>query len=394
MFYSGFFICSLSRPGSISKNAEKRERIFDLFTFSIMSLTNIDDPVIQPNSIVGTEKKYNFHEIIYGHLRPWLTGAYFREPHYIDLLRNFVRTPKNSSPHYRISRSEAPFTAKIKYYLCLIDNDTTEIINQLMKEEKNSKNLIAYKIDKSRKELIDLLVEIQALIEQRKFADEDIFSKEVYSDADCNQKECAYIFHYLFDACVCCLLEIQADFAKFIPQNDLLTVGDIYNMIVKKPFSEEQFIREIDVTETDAGLISPSFQLKKDESFVRQYAHEKYLTFMDEVEFYRFDQLPKISTLSSVHQNRLIRKIIENPLPYSIAMLSYLGYLDSLHKSYAMSKVNIYLHIAKAFHTDVRTVKGNCLVLNPYSKEDRCKYQADRYLGKVEKDYQAILESS
>jgi hypothetical protein len=165
-------------------------------------------------------------------------------------------------------------------------------------------------------------------------------------------------------------------------------------MIVKKPFSEEQFIREIDVTETDAGLISPSFQLKKDESFVRQYAHEKYLTFMDEVEFYRFDQLPKISTLSSVPQNRLIRKIIENPLPYSIAMLSYLGYLDSLHKSYALSKVNIYLHIAKAFHTDVRTVKGNCLVLNPYSKEDRGKYQADRYLGKVEKDYQAILESS
>jgi len=52
-------------------------------------------------------------------------------------------------------------------------------------------------------------------------------------------------------------------FCKFIPQNDLLTVGDIYNMIVKKPFSEEQFIREIDVTETDAGLISPSFQLKK-----------------------------------------------------------------------------------------------------------------------------------
>lgn len=356
-----------------------------------MSPTNIDDPVIQLNSIVGTEKKYNLYEIIYGNLRPWLSHTCLREEHYINLLRNFVCTPKIYPTHFRMDGCVPIFTAKVKYYLSLIDNDAIALVNRLMEEEKIDKNLVAYQLDQTIKGIIDLLMEIYALIELRKYNNKAVFATDNNVGADCNHRECAYIFHYLFSACICCLLEIQANFKEFISRNNLLTVADIYNIILKKPLPEQPFIHKIDTRVSEVAQISPSGQTNEDETFVRQYAHEKYSTFMEEVEFYRFDQLPKIRSLSTVSKNRLIQKIVENPLSYSVAMLSFLGYLNHLSKSYALSKVDIYKHLAKAFNIDVRTVKGNCLVLSPNSKEDRYKYQADQYLCKVKEEYQAIL---
>jgi len=130
-----------------------------------------------------------------------------------------------------------------------------------------------------------LLVEIQALIEQRKFADENICSKEVYSDTDCNQKECAYIFHYLFDACVCCLLEIQADFANLFPQKRFTDRWGHLQYDREKTVFGRTIYSGNRCNGNGCGANFAIFPTEKDESFVRQYAHEKYLTFMDEVEF-------------------------------------------------------------------------------------------------------------
>ena len=112
---------------------------------------------------------------------------------------------------------------------------------------------------------------------------------------------------------------------------------------------------------------------------------------MEIVNPYRFTELPKLIALNDTAKNSLIKEIVENPLHYSVAMLSFLGYLDNLKKAYSLNKEKIYSHISKALNSDVRTIKGNCLVLNPNSNEDRYKYQADQYIEKVEKDYNNIL---
>ena len=187
-----------------------------------------------------------------------------------------------------------------------------------------------------------------------------------------------------------CWLEIQTRFIDYVHSDDVLTIADIYSQILQKPAPDNLQIQEIKTIDLvdDTPVEQPS---TKEESFAIQYAQEKYTLFMEVVTPYRFIELEKLSPLNDTAKNRLIKELVENPLHYSVAMLSFLGYLDSLKKTYSLTMEKIYSHIAKALNSDIRTVKGNCLVLNPTSKEDRYKYQADQYKKKVEEDYNIII---
>ena len=334
----------------------------------------------------------NIKAIINGNLQPWQPKTNLSDDFYSPELRKLHSIQEAFTTHYKIDFGIVPFSKKIKYYQRLIDIDIAIYLNNTLNVTNGgSENLAAFKLDKAQRKIRSLLVEINELIERKQFDISFIASKNADFKTDQNHKECTFIFHYLLVGIMRCLLEIQAQFIDIIHNEDKLTIADIYSQILQKAVPEKSQIQEIHTIEAKPDVASITRPVEKEEAFVIQYAQEKYSVFMEQVIFYRFSELSKLKVLNEAAKNSLIKVLVENPLHYSIAMLSFLGYMESLKKMYSLTKENTYRHIAKALKSDVRTVKGNCLVLNPNSNDDRYKYKADQYTVIVEQDYNKLL---
>lgn len=102
-----------------------------------------------------------------------------------------------------------------------------------------------------------------------------------------------------------------------------------------------------------------------------------------------FNSLPRVKELDSKNKvESLIELIVSNKTPYQIAMLNYLGLLDFLFEF--GTKENSYRNLAKILNVPDRVIKGNCLVLNPKSSENRNNYTAHLHKKEVETDYRKI----
>ena len=69
----------------------------------------------------------------------------------------------------------------------------------------------------------------------------------------------------------------------------------------------------------------------------------------------------------------------EEKTPYKIALLKELGFFE-LDKIKKLSKENQYKVIQKLIGGTLRTLKGNVLVLNPESKENRSQYTSNNHI--------------
>jgi len=98
--------------------------------------------------------------------------------------------------------------------------------------------------------------------------------------------------------------------------------------------------------------------------------------------------LPKLKALSE--PNKLIDLISNNDLPYNIAMIDFLGFIEHLKAKYFPTKDKLNKAVANLFDVTDRAVKGNINVLNPVSREDRSRYTADQQKKVVIKDYQTL----
>jgi hypothetical protein len=105
---------------------------------------------------------------------------------------------------------------------------------------------------------------------------------------------------------------------------------------------------------------------------------------------YGFYELGKVKTLSVNGQNQLLELILSNDLPYKIAMFDHLGFLVFLNKE-LKTKENTYALLSKWFNITERTIKGNCLVLNANSTDNREVYKADEYILTVKEDFLKIV---
>lgn len=106
---------------------------------------------------------------------------------------------------------------------------------------------------------------------------------------------------------------------------------------------------------------------------------------------YGFGELPLVKRLGSSQLNELFTLISQNDLPYRMAMIQFLGFIDYLLKNHFKSQHEVFKYLARWFKfEDCRGIKGNFLVLNPKSKENRRRYTAHLYKEDVEKDYQKL----
>lgn len=105
---------------------------------------------------------------------------------------------------------------------------------------------------------------------------------------------------------------------------------------------------------------------------------------------YGFFELPKIIQLSEPNKQSLIELINTNDLPYSIAMLEYLGFIKHLKVEHFTTNYKLFKAVANWFEVTERAVKGNLNVLNEKSKENRTRYTADKQKQIVQKNYEAL----
>lgn len=103
---------------------------------------------------------------------------------------------------------------------------------------------------------------------------------------------------------------------------------------------------------------------------------------------YDFNKLTLVMALSQSQQDSLIDLLTENPLPYKIAMLAKVGFLTYAQQNYCPTKQQLYKLLAQLLGASERVMKGNVLVLQPKTSEDKTRYTAHKYTKQVATDYQ------
>jgi len=106
---------------------------------------------------------------------------------------------------------------------------------------------------------------------------------------------------------------------------------------------------------------------------------------------YKFHELEKVKTLTEENRNILIDEIATSQLPYKIALLDCLGFLDYLRENYFKTENKLRDGLVKILDAENRAIKGNISVLNPISKENRNRYTAHTHKEKVIKDYEKLI---
>ena len=112
-----------------------------------------------------------------------------------------------------------------------------------------------------------------------------------------------------------------------------------------------------------------STQLKEDLS---KYSFNKYL----EDKLFNKDSIEKILSL-----------LIEKEVPFCIALLNEIGYLDYFNKEFCKNQVERNNLLGKIFNANPRRIKGNINVLNPKSTDNSNTYTAHVY----KKDVKLII---
>ena len=105
---------------------------------------------------------------------------------------------------------------------------------------------------------------------------------------------------------------------------------------------------------------------------------------------YGFFELLKVKQLSEPNKQSLVELISKNDLPYSIAMVEYLGFIKHLKAEHFTTDYKLFKAVANWFEVDERAVKGNIYVLNEFSKENRTRYTADQQKQIVQKNYEVL----
>lgn len=107
---------------------------------------------------------------------------------------------------------------------------------------------------------------------------------------------------------------------------------------------------------------------------------------------YGFLDLPKTKNLSDESKTKLIELIACSSLPYAVAMLDFLGYINHLKTHYFEVEDKLFKELSKHLGSDLdgRSVKGNYYTLKETYREDKKRYTAYKHIKTVAEDYDAL----
>jgi len=118
---------------------------------------------------------------------------------------------------------------------------------------------------------------------------------------------------------------------------------------------------------------------------------EKSNVILTNLEQYNFSDYLKKSGLKEDNIFQLIRSHSGNELmPYTIALLSEIKFLDYFFKEFTESKIDGFKQLSKVFNKTPRRIKGNVNILNPQSKEDPVQYTSFNYTNIVKNELKGL----
>ena len=288
-------------------------------------------------------------------------------------------------PHYSLVFNAPIVSSKVRYIKALIDNTiATELNDKFSVLDNGATTLVLF----HRKKMFELtqgrLLHAKDIINSGGYILDDIMKARDYT-SDRQRYECIFIFNYIVQACIREYLEFQAHYQGLIPPEKLVPLDRFYLEILGAPVPSPAFIVQAREIEVKPALPKPG-SFKPEEE-----VEDAYSVFLTEVAKYKFTEVDKVAKLAAPVQTRLICHTLKQGVPYTVAMLSYLGYPEYLKTTYHLNKEDMYRHVSKALdNVAVRTIKGNFLVLNPDSNEDRVKYTADFYKNEVKSFYESL----
>ena len=328
----------------------------------------------------------DIQKIMFGELRPWLAANMQADVNYKPLTRQLNSVQTLFNPHYNLNFIRR-FSDKTQYYQKIIDNCVTDYCNIFVQETKTATpNRLAYHINKATKDLHKRIINVGNIINTQQFDLSVIVAQKANFSIDKAHKESTYIFYYLLSSLIKCCLEIQHLCRVSIKEEDVWEIADFYTCLLQQQTPINVFITEIqEITIRPQPQTEITQPIENDITTLT--VQDNYTRFMQEVQPYQFAELPKYKCLSAKNQMRLVRLIVGKGTPYAIAMLHFLEYPQRLNAAYSLSKEKQYKHIAKCLAAVERSVKGNLLVLNPNSNEDRLKYTAAENEQTVKDNY-------
>jgi hypothetical protein len=317
------------------------------------------------------------NDILFFDLRPWLNK--FQKNYFNHINHSIEKVRPIFSQNYKIDFFRH-LSERTIYCQKIIDNDLTTFCNNLFQETSNASNsLVAYKIDQSIRQLRELIINTGDIINLQNL---NIANLENNS-TDFQRKEATYIANYLQTALIKCDMEIQRQFHSSIDDADRLEIPDFYTRFLNQQTPENKLIFEVKPQETP--IKSQTAETTGNETFAK---------FIKKTQVYQFAELIKFKNLTLKNQIRLIEKIMSETIPYAVAMLDFLEYPKHLFYNYNIAKEKQYTHIANCLNTSPRLVKGNFLVLNPASKEDRLRYTAPDFTNAVKSFYFSLTDKT
>lgn len=105
---------------------------------------------------------------------------------------------------------------------------------------------------------------------------------------------------------------------------------------------------------------------------------------------YGFDNLPKVKELIKSQKEELINKMATNKIPYQIAMLHFLGFIEYMRSNHTRTNEMLFKRLAEILDSPQRSISGNYRVLRPKTDEDTDRYTAHAHIKTVEKDYKTL----
>lgn len=142
---------------------------------------------------------------------------------------------------------------------------------------------------------------------------------------------------------------------------------------------------EIERLELELPVSQTGNEQTKEKEFPKQTKNER---LTGELKKYGFFELELIKELPS--KGKLLEILGDNKVPYKIAMLEFLGFINHLEDEYCNSKTDLWKLLSEIISIPERTAKGHVNALNDFSNEDKKKYTSHIHKENVKKDYQKL----
>jgi hypothetical protein len=113
----------------------------------------------------------------------------------------------------------------------------------------------------------------------------------------------------------------------------------------------------------------------------------------EDLKEYGFFELSQVKFLNNEKQKQLIQSISLKSIPYKIAMLDFIGFMQLLKDQYSTSQYKIVKILSQILNEgkNERLIKGNIAILSPKSREDKKRFTAHLHKEQVEMDYKSLL---